>query len=205
MGLINNDSFTASNGVEKVGTYISFNNETIYLRKSFPAMGLPAVNGAAAEPAKDTYMVNANYRVFWDKAAKDAGKSFIELRNVSASITSEQLNGNLYAVLYEELKKQYTNCEDELLTKAAAAAPVAVVGEARLCLFMEVDVAAEKIRLSKEVARLESEIGKANGKLSNEAFVAKAPPAVIEEAKKRVADFTATLTKVQAQLVKLQK
>jgi valyl-tRNA synthetase len=35
--------------------------------------------------------------------------------------------------------------------------------------------------------------------------VAKAPPAVIEEAKKRVAEFTATLQKVQEQLVKLGK
>jgi valyl-tRNA synthetase len=89
-------------------------------------------------------------------------------------------------------------------TKAAAAAPVAVVGEARLCLFMEVDVAAEKIRLSKEVARLEAEIGKANGKLSNEAFVAKAPPAVIDQERKRVADFEATLLKVKAQLSQLE-
>jgi valyl-tRNA synthetase len=89
-------------------------------------------------------------------------------------------------------------------TQAAAAAPVAVVGEARLCLYMEVDVAAEKIRLSKEVARLEGEIGKANGKLSNEAFVAKAPPAVIDQERKRLADFEATLNKVKAQLAQLQ-
>ncbi|MCF8182113.1 MAG: valine--tRNA ligase, partial [Burkholderiaceae bacterium] len=89
-------------------------------------------------------------------------------------------------------------------TKAAAAAPVAVVGEARLCLFMEVDVAAEKIRLSKEVARLEGEIGKANGKLSNEAFVAKAPPAVIDQERKRVADFEASLSKMKSQLLQLE-
>jgi valyl-tRNA synthetase len=89
-------------------------------------------------------------------------------------------------------------------TKAAAAAPVAMVGEARLCLFMEVDVAAEKIRLGKEVARLEGEISKANGKLSNEAFVAKAPPTVSEQERKRVADFEATLSKMKAQLLQLE-
>jgi valyl-tRNA synthetase len=87
---------------------------------------------------------------------------------------------------------------------AAQAAPVAVVGEARLCLHMEVDVAAEKLRLGKEAARLEGEIAKAKGKLSNEAFVAKAPPAVIEQENKRMADFTATLAKIRDQLARLK-
>jgi valyl-tRNA synthetase len=53
------------------------------------------------------------------------------------------------------------------------------------------------------VARLEGELAKARGKLSNEAFVAKAPPAVIEQENKRVADFTSTLEKVRAQLARL--
>ena len=88
---------------------------------------------------------------------------------------------------------------------AAQDAPVAVVGELRLCLFIEIDVVAEKVRLGKEADRLQNEITKANSKLSNEAFVAKAPPAVIEQEKKRVAEFTATLAKVQDQLQRLAK
>ena len=86
---------------------------------------------------------------------------------------------------------------------AAAAAPVAMVGEARLCLHMQVDVAAEKIRLGKEVTRLEGEIVKANNKLGNEAFVAKAPPAVLAQEQKRLADFGSTLLKLQDQLARL--
>ncbi|RKJ95219.1 valine--tRNA ligase [Alicycliphilus denitrificans] len=86
---------------------------------------------------------------------------------------------------------------------AAQAAPVNVVGSARLALFVEIDVAAEKARLSKEAARLAGEIAKANGKLGNEAFVAKAPPAVIEQEKKRVAEFGATLSRIQEQLARL--
>ena len=93
---------------------------------------------------------------------------------------------------------------DEASWQAAAqSAPVAVVGDARVCLFLEVDVAAEKIRLGKEVARLEEQIAKASVKLSNEAFVAKAPAAVLEQERKRVADFEATLTKVREQLARL--
>jgi valyl-tRNA synthetase len=94
--------------------------------------------------------------------------------------------------------------DDEANWSAAAqAAPVGVVGEARICLHMEIDVAAEKIRLGKETARLEGEIVKAEGKLGNEAFVAKAPPAVIEQERKRVADFVATLAKLKDQLARL--
>ncbi len=86
---------------------------------------------------------------------------------------------------------------------AAQAAPVAVVGEARICLHMEVDVAAEKLRLGKEVARLEEQIAKAQTKLSNEAFVAKAPAAVLELERKRVADFAATVIKMREQMARL--
>ena len=87
--------------------------------------------------------------------------------------------------------------------QAAQAAPVAVVGDARLCLHMEIDVAAEKLRLGKEVARLEGEITRANAKLGNEAFVAKAPPAVIDQEKKRVAEFGDALERLRGQLVRL--
>ena len=86
---------------------------------------------------------------------------------------------------------------------AAQNAPTAVVGEARLALFMQVDVAAEKARLAKEAARLQGELAKAQGKLGNAAFTAKAPPAVIEQEQKRVADFGAALEKIQAQLARL--
>jgi valyl-tRNA synthetase len=102
-----------------------------------------------------------------------------------------------------KLKEVTVFADEAAWATAAQAAPVAMVGEARLCLFMEVDVAAEKARLGKEAARLEGEIAKATAKLGNEAFVAKAKPAVIEQEQKRLADFTATLAKVREQLARL--
>jgi valyl-tRNA synthetase len=88
---------------------------------------------------------------------------------------------------------------------AAQSAPVAVVGETRLCLFMEVDIETEKVRLQKEAARLDNEITRAGVKLSNEAFVAKAPPQVIAQERQRVEEFTAMLAKVRAQLAHLDQ
>ncbi len=86
---------------------------------------------------------------------------------------------------------------------AADASPTAVVGDARLCLHMVVDKATEKIRLAKEATRLEGEIVKANNKLGNEAFVAKAPPQVLAQERQRVADFSAAVAKIKDQLTRL--
>jgi len=92
----------------------------------------------------------------------------------------------------------------EVITSPTGAAPIAEVGNIRICLYMEVDVAAEKLRLGKEATRLEGELVKVNAKLANEAFVNKVPPAVLEQEKKRLVDFTATLAKIREQLARLK-
>ena len=60
-----------------------------------------------------------------------------------------------------------------------------------LCLPLEglVDVAAEKARLTKELEKIDSEIARAEQKLANPNFTQKAPPAVLEEHKKRLAEW----------------
>ncbi len=68
-----------------------------------------------------------------------------------------------------------------------------------------VDFEKELERLTKEKKNLESELKRVNGKLSNEGFVSKAPPAVVEEEKNKKAKYQDMMDKVIQQLEALQK
>jgi valyl-tRNA synthetase len=81
--------------------------------------------------------------------------------------------------------------------------PVGIAGDYRFTFKVEMDPAAEKERLKKEVARLEGEIAKANAQLGNASFVDRAPAKVVEQLRARLAGFEATLAKLRPQLEKI--
>ena len=93
--------------------------------------------------------------------------------------------------------------DDAALEKDGAGAPVAIVGNTKILLKVEIDVTAEKARLGKEIERICAEIAKANSKLNNESFVARAPEAVVIQEKQRLSDFESLLEKLNNQLSRL--
>jgi valyl-tRNA synthetase len=84
-----------------------------------------------------------------------------------------------------------------------ADAPVAVIGEYKLMLKIEVDVAKERERLAKEITRIKLEITKSETKLSNPSFVERAPIQVVTQEKDRLSNFKSKLEKLNKLLQKL--
>ena len=66
-----------------------------------------------------------------------------------------------------------------------------------------IDTAKEKERLTKELAKIEGEIARLNGKLSNAGFVAKAPAAVVENERAKLSKYVETADGIRAALAKL--
>jgi valyl-tRNA synthetase len=85
------------------------------------------------------------------------------------------------------------------------AAAAAVVGSLRVMIPLAglIDLSVEKTRLAKEIARIEGEIKKCEGKLGNANFVANAPAAVVEQERQRIADWSVQVGALREQMQKL--
>ena len=82
----------------------------------------------------------------------------------------------------------------------------AIVGDMEIHVPMAgfIDKDAEVSRLDKDIAKRSGEIQQLKGKLSNANFVDKAPAAVVEKEKERLATAESTVAKLQQQLEKIK-
>jgi valyl-tRNA synthetase len=81
--------------------------------------------------------------------------------------------------------------------KAGAGTPVSAAPLGEILLIVDVDHAAERERLDKEIAKVEAELRTVEGKLSNKSFVDRAPRDVVELNRQRQKNFIEQLAKLQ--------
>ncbi|WP_339746791.1 valine--tRNA ligase [uncultured Maricaulis sp.] len=88
---------------------------------------------------------------------------------------------------------------------APQASAQTVVGEATYALLLAgvIDFDAERARIGKEIAKLEGEIKRLEGKLGNERFIANAPEALVAEQREKLADYATQRDKMAEALERL--
>jgi valyl-tRNA synthetase len=96
---------------------------------------------------------------------------------------------------------QWLNADEEAPLSATA-----LVGNMEILVPMAgfIDKDAEVARLNKEIEKLSKEAARINGKLSNAGFVDKAPAAVVDKEKEKLADYNSSLDKLSSQLAKIR-
>ncbi len=82
-----------------------------------------------------------------------------------------------------------------------------LVGEMKLLVPMAglIDKEAELARLEKEIGKLEKEVQRIGGKLGNEKFIGKAPEAVVQKEREKLADAESSLASLVEQRQKIEK
>jgi len=112
------------------------------------------------------------------------------------------------AVRHEDILKRLARLEDIIVSDTVPTGAVStVVGDTVVALHIadQIDVAEARKRLDKEIAQLDKDIMSTEQKLGNEAFVAKAPPEIVEENRERIVDWTDRCEKLKAARKSLER
>jgi valyl-tRNA synthetase len=110
--------------------------------------------------------------------------------------TDERLISGEVPTITRLLNAEEVRLDRSYRPPAGNAVAVTPLGEISLTM-AAADVSRERERLDKEIAKIESELRTVDAKLQNDAFVNRAPAAVVEEHRRRLKEFTAQLARLK--------
>ena len=97
MGLINLNTYTTQYGYDVTNTYISVGDNDISLKKD---------NGS--------WILEAGLNIWHSKALRETGARPYGSLSVYKVLSSSEINSDIFAIIYTEAKKTYTNTSDDL-------------------------------------------------------------------------------------------
>ena len=180
----------------------------------------------AGDSPRETFLMNADWPVMGDEHINAQAETDIawlielvtEVRSVRAEMNiPPSRKGKMLMIgaskqtlarmdTYQEaLERMASMSSWEAANASPKGAIQAVVQEATIALPLEglIDLDAERIRLEKEAAKIQSEIDGIDKKLSNKNFVERAPEAVVAEQHSRRESFVDELAKLDVALANL--
>ncbi|QSR22219.1 valine--tRNA ligase [Hyphomonas sp. KY3] len=164
------------------------------MHQSWPSTE-PFADEAAAEEINWVIDMITELRSLRNDLGVPAGSKLpLTLVNAGAEIENR-------AMSHEDVLKRLARLEDISMTDATPEGAVtAVIGETMSALSVAdiVDIDEARNRLDKELAQLDKDIKSTEGKLSNEKFVSRAPPEIVEENRERIRDWTTRREKLKA-------
>jgi len=130
------------------------------------------------------------------------GKPLPVLLQNSSSLDKQRFQQNENFILTLARLESVTLLDD---AEQAAESATALVGEMKLLIPLAglIDKDAELARLNKEIGKIESNLEKSQAKLQNPSFVDKAPDAVVNKEKARVAEMQHAVKQLQEQAEKI--
>ena len=98
MGVIVNDTISLKIGISKQQCYINIGYEPIILNKT--------KNRSNGE---SEYIVSVTFAIYYDIESYTQGGDSIDKKKLSITVNSSDINTNLYILLYDRLKLEYSS------------------------------------------------------------------------------------------------